>query len=116
MRLFERCAAIGPLTVGVNSDRFVAEYRGAPVHDSEFRRMRNVAQIRCVLDVQLNDGPGIDLIRRLRPQVVAVGPDWLDRDYTRQIGTTADELADLGVSVLFLPRTPGVSSSELRAA
>lgn len=103
------------VTVGVNSDRFVAEYKGVETQP-ELVRMYEVSKEVSVAEVRLNDGPGIDLIRDVQPDLLVIGSDWLDRDYTKQLGTSADELAELGVSVLFLPRTPGISSTERRLA
>lgn len=114
IRLFRRAAQFGELHVGVNSDRFVKEYKRAPKDPLDVR-LRRVAAIRSVHAVHENDGPGIDLIRELMPDLIAIGSDWLERDYLQQIGTTADELVALDASVLFLPRTPGVSTTQLRA-
>ena len=115
IRLFRRAAQFGELHVGVNSDRFVETYKGrCPQEGVSFRRKR-IAALHSVYAVHVNDGPGIDLIRSLMPDVVAIGSDWLDRDYTQQIGTTAEELVAIDVSVLFLPRTPGISTTQLRA-
>lgn len=116
VRLFERAQKYGPLTVGVNSDKFVEAYKGRRSVQSEALRMRSLVHGYGITGVVLNDGSGIDLIRRERPNLLVIGSDWLDKDYTGQLGTTAEELAELQVAVLFLPRTLGVSSTELRAA
>lgn len=114
-RLLARAAQYGPLTVGVNSDLFMAAYKG-PCAQNENARAARVADEQGVEEVVFNDGPGIDLIREIHPDLLVIGSDWLGRDYPAQLGTTADELTDLGVAVLFLPRTPGYSSTALRAA
>lgn len=114
IRLFRRAAQFGELHVGVNSDRFVESYKG-PTREPFADRWRRVEKVGCVHGIHENDGPGIDLIRALMPDLLAVGSDWLDRDYLRQIGTSAEELVALDVSVLFLPRTPGISTTQLRA-
>lgn len=106
-RLLERAATLGELTVAVNSDRFVTEYKGRPPMWEWADRAHDVSDY--AEDVVENDGPGIDVIRHVGPDVIVIGHDWLGKDYPAQLGTTADELADLGVSVLFVPRTPGVS-------
>lgn len=115
VRLFRRAAHFGELHVGVNSDRFVEKYKKRSPQERLDARCRRVAAIHCVHGVHANDGPGIDLIRELMPDVLVIGSDWLDRNYLEQIGTTAEELVALDVSVLFLPRTPGISSTQLRA-
>lgn len=117
LRLFRRAAEFGTLTVGVNSDRFVAEYKHRATVEDETLRMRRVAACRhYVSNVVLNDGPGIELVEQHRPDLVVVGSDWLPRDYPKQIGAAFEQLDDLGVGLVFLPRTPGVSTTELRAA
>jgi cytidyltransferase-like protein len=116
IRLFRRAALFGELHVGVNSDRFVEAYKERPTADAFEVRCERVAAVRSVYEVHENDGPGVDLIRALMPDVLAIGSDWLDRPYLEQIGTTVEELVALDVSVLFLPRTPGISTTQLRAA
>ena len=64
--------------------------------------------------VALNDGPGFALIRRLRPDLLTIGSDWMNGDYPAQIGMTTQEISDMGITVVFLPRTPGVSSTMIR--
>lgn len=114
LRLLSRASDYGTLTVGVNSDGFVRQYKNRSPVMSHLHRCELLAGLRCVNEVIINDGPGIDLIRQLRPDILAVGSDWIGRGYLTQINTTCDELEQLDVSVLFLPRTPGVSTTELR--
>src|SRR5690606_14686739 len=59
------CAAFGELTVGVNSDRFVAEYRGVAPPFDQHERLELIASLGY--RVQINDGPGRDLIESERP-------------------------------------------------
>lgn len=105
-------AAFGALTVGVNSDRFVAEYRGvAPPFDQD-ERMALVGALGY--DVVLNDGPGRDLIAADRPQLLTIGTDWARRDYLAQIGVSQDELDAWGVTVAYVPMRPAaISSTEI---
>ena len=116
LRLLSRAAWFGPLTVGVNTDTFVKTYKGKrPAQDQQTR----LEAIRGVPDVdraELSIGAGITMIRKEEPDLLAIGSDWLDHDYCSQLGTDREELTHLGVAVIFLPRTPGVSSTELRDA
>lgn len=115
-RLLERAAWFGPVTVGVNSDRFVHRYKGRAAKQRQHERLARIRENPLVTKAALNDGPGIDLIREFKPDLLVIGSDWLDKDYTAQLGTCEEELTALGVAVLFLPRTPGVSTTELREA
>jgi len=107
-----RCEAFGQLTVGVNSDRFVGEYRGiAPPFDQD-ERMALISALGY--GVALNDGPGVELIYEVHPDVLAIGTDWARRDYLAQIDITQDELDQLGVTVAYVPMRPtGISSTEI---
>lgn len=113
--MLKRATWLGKLTVGVNTDRFVASYKAEPEQGQDQR----VAALQSLGYVTvLNDGPGTDLIFDLRPRTLAIGPDWFDRDYLGQIGMTADELFGLDVVLAFVPppRVPGLSSTALRKA
>lgn len=114
IRLFDRAAAFGRLTVGVNSDRFVRRYKGRQPVSDENMRAATVAAVRAVHATVVNDGPGRDLVRRALPHLLVVGSDWHGRDYLGQIGMTQNELDYLGVAVMYLPRTPDVSTTEIR--
>src|SRR5262249_15309993 len=72
VRLLKRAARFGELVVGVNSDRFVSEYRGRMPVDDEVKRMRYVEAIRPVSRVHLNDGPGRELIEEVAPDILVV--------------------------------------------
>ena len=77
-----KAAEFGSLTVGVNSDRFVASYKDAPLFTyTERARLIEALGYRVVR----NDGPGRATIQRVEPQTLVVGSDWSDRDYHGQI-------------------------------
>ena len=114
--IFARAAAYGELLVGVNSDRFVSRYKGRPTAEPEAVRMAKVERLDDVADVYLNDGPGHELIDELRPDLLVVGSDWVDRDYLGQIGCTRAELERIGCDLLFVARLPGYSTTALRCS
>lgn len=111
--LFARALAYGELVVGVNSDRFVAEYKGSAPIESENARMAKVAE--QGFEVRLNDGPGADLIDDVAPDMVVVGSDWADRDYLSQIAYSREQLEERGIDLLFVARLPGFSTTALRS-
>jgi cytidyltransferase-like protein len=110
LRKCERYADL--VMVGVNTDSFVVQYKGkAPAFD-QGERMAVIRHLGYA--VKLNDGPGRDLIHSVRPHVIAIGSDWLRRDYLAQIHMTADELERMECSLLYLPYTPGISTSSIK--
>ncbi len=120
--LLRRCRNIagdGPVLVGLNTDEFVEHYKGArPVIDWH-GRMRVLMACRYVDGVIANGQPGgsaRDVILAARPQRIVVGSDWQDRDYLAQLGVTEAFLWDIGCTVTYVPYTPGVSTTAIKAA
>lgn len=114
--LLRRAAEEGAVSVGVNSDRFVSEYKGRMPAESEEKRLKTVKACRFVEQAFINDGPGDLAIRLFKPSVLVIGSDWLDRDYLAQIDMTRAELDELRCDVLFVARQPGFSTTALREA
>lgn len=122
LRLFERCESLGSLHIGINSDRFVREYKTIEPAQNEQERMEAIVSANPwpktangYWSVYLNDGPGADLIRRIKPDMLVIGSDWENNGYMAQIGMDDEEFfGQLGCSLLYVPRTPGVSSTQIR--
>lgn len=122
LELFAACRALagpeGRVVVSVNRDEFVVRYkRRAPVHPY-LVRAELVAACRFVDLVVCNigdedSGIAIDVVR---PDVIAIGSDWQDKDYLAQLGITQGWLDERDLSIEYIPRTRGVSSSALRSA
>lgn len=81
----------------------------------EEQRRLIVAALKCVEAAVINVGSGVGLIRDRRPDMLVVGSDWHQNRYLAQIGITQEELDGRGIAVVYLPRTPGVSTTALRA-
>lgn len=106
------CEGFGRVHVGVNSDTFVKSYRGVVPIFSQAERMALIGSLGY--PVLLNDGPGDELIAEFKPDVLAIGSDWMSRDYYRQINLTPSQLEAMGISLVYIPMRPiGISSSEV---
>lgn len=114
VNLIQRAASFGELTVGVNSDRFVTEYKGAAPIVGEADRLSIVLACKGVFRTLLNDGPGRDLIDQVQPHLLVVGSDWHERGYLAQLGVSQEFVDGRGIAVVYVPRTQGVSSSAIR--
>lgn len=101
------------VVVGVNSDAFVRHYRGVPPVFGELERLALIG--RLGYRTMINDGPGRELIEHVKPRIVAVGTDWAKRDYFAQINTPVEYFEEYAIALLYLPYTPGISSTELKA-
>ena len=118
LRECQRFAGQNPreLAIGVNTDRFAAEFKGPPVM-SQDERVHAVDQAMPIAEVMLNDGPGRDLISDLRPRLLMVGSDWAQKDYLHQIGVSQAWLDSLRVIVAYVPYQLGafpISATEIR--
>jgi len=108
IRLLERAKALGDyLIVGVTSDGFDKTRGKINVKQS---LMERIAAVRATgladeIIVEEYEGQKIDDINRFNVDIFTVGSDWVGKfDYLNQY-----------CQVVYLPRTEGVSSSELRA-
>lgn len=110
--LFQQCGRLGRVVVGVNSDAFVIEYKGeAPVYDYAER----AAAVRALgYEVVGNDGPGRDVIEAVRPDYLVIGSDWATRDYYAQIDVDQAWLDERRITMVYVPRVPGLASSGIR--
>lgn len=114
VQLLERAARFGPVIVGLNSDRFVSQYKGRPPIMAYPERLAVVEACRYVNDVQVNDGPGRVLIEDRKPDLVVIGSDWLDQGYMAQLDIDQAFLVKRGISVLFVPYTQGISTTMVK--
>ena len=60
------------------------------------------------------DEDASEVILKVKPQIIAIGDDWKDRDYLGQLGVTQVGLDDMGIEIVYLRRTTGQSSSGIR--
>jgi glycerol-3-phosphate cytidylyltransferase len=106
------CENYGEVMVGVNTDEFVEEYKGErPLFSYEERSQLILALGYTVLK---NSSAGRTLIRRIRPDLVAIGSDWLKKDYMAQINMTPELFEQMGIGLLYLPYTDGISTTLIK--
>lgn len=105
----------GKLIVGVNSDEFMTAYKRKPMH-TDRKRVQDVLDTGLADEVVIWNGPeGQDeQILSFNPDVYIAGTDWLKKDLAAQL-----RIPSLGwfdehhISLLFLRRTPGISTTLL---
>lgn len=113
----------GNVFVGVNRDEFIHRYKGKAPALTLAQRVEVLAALRQVdaVFVNVGDEDSGTLIDVVRPDVLAIGDDWLDpnhdeRRYHKQLGIDQAWLDLRGLRIAYVPRTRGLSSSALRAA
>ena len=100
------------LIVGVNTDRLVEEYKKkTPIVQFE-DRLRIVEAIKGVDEiVEMDDRNKIRAARELNFNALIMGNDWQGTEFYKIM---EEELRRIGVDVVYLPYTQGISSSKLR--
>ena len=100
------------LVVGVNSDELVQSYKHKETVIKEHERseiVRNIKAVdKCIIVDTLDK---LELLKEIKFDAIFIGDDWYGNPRWMQ---TKEELAKLGVDVVFLPHTDGVSSTMLR--
>lgn len=108
IKLLQRAKALGDyLIVGVTSDDFDKQRGKINVQQSLMERIEGVRSTGLAdeIIVEEYEGQKIDDIKRLGVDIFTVGSDWVGKfDYLKEY-----------CKVVYLPRTEGISSSELRA-
>lgn len=120
VHLFEQCRRIagpdGTVIATVNSDDFVAQYKGRPPIQTQDERLRMVSATRFVDVVAvLGQQDAKPTILTYRPDFIVIGSDWAPpRDYHAQLQIDPDFLAEHDIAVLYLERLNEHSSSNLK--
>lgn len=109
--LLKRCEALGEVIVGVNSDEFVRLYKKAPMFNTK-ERMELIRELGYT--VVENNSSGRELIDQVKPDIIVIGSDWGRKDYLAQIDVTWDYLDDNNISLMYVPYTKGISSTEMK--
>jgi len=102
------------VVVALNTDEFVSKYKREPVFSY---RQREAALLACkYVDRVVTHAHGEDskpTILSVRPNIIAVGDDWANKDYYKQMGFTQEWLDAKKIVLAYLPYTKGISTTEL---
>jgi len=115
-RFLARCAELGEVTISLNTDEFIEEYKGKPPVISFADRAEVLLSTRSVSQVIPNSG-GADsrwAIEAVMPDIIAIGTDWARRDYYKQMGFDQDWLDDRAIALIYIPYTQGISSTAVK--
>ena len=112
LNILTQAAALGDLTVGIMTDRGIEETKGRrPILSLEERdaQIRSLPWVSEVLHYTSTDQrPNY---RALEPDIVVQGDDWL---HSADRSDALDYLRENTIRLVLLPRTEGISTSEIR--
>ena len=116
----KRCQEIagiaGQVIVSLNTDSFIQEYKTKPPVCNDRERYDVVSSCKYVNEVIWNSG-GTDskpAILYVIPDVIAIGSDWALKDYYKQMDFEQSWLDKLNISLIYIPYTQGLSSTEIK--
>lgn len=104
------------LIVGINRDDFIERFKGKkPVFTYE-ERAKLISQINLVDEVVENVGneDSKKLIEQVKPNVIAIGSDWMRKDYCKQMDFTPEWLEQHAIALLYLPRYLDMSTTMIK--
>jgi cytidyltransferase-like protein len=112
LNILTQAAALGDLTVGIMTDQGVEDTKGArPIltleeRDAQIRSLPFVDDVihYTALDQRAN-------YASVRPDIVVQGDDWL---FSADRTAALNYLRDNGIRLVLLPRTEGISTTEIR--
>ncbi|MBC8594851.1 adenylyltransferase/cytidyltransferase family protein [Oscillospiraceae bacterium N12] len=114
VELLKRAKALGDrLIVAINSDRIVESYKRKP-YISERDRLAVVEACRYVDEAFVIDTfDNKEAIVKNNINIIVHGSDWAGEGYMKQIRVDQAFLDNHGVSMVFLPYTQGISTSQI---
>lgn len=106
-----RASRLGRLVVGVNSDAYTTQYKGSAPVFTQNERVALLSGLPYVHEVFINEQKSLSgLLEGMRPSILCIGSDWADR-YLQEIEVSQKTLDTIGCTFIYLPYTPGVSST-----
>ncbi len=112
-----KCSNLGRVVVALNTDEFIQSYKGKPPVCT-FQERLDVLQACIWVDEVIPNYAGADsrpAIESVSPNIIAIGTDWARRDYHAQMGFDQDWLDARDISLIYIPYTVGISTTNLKA-
>ncbi len=102
--------------VSLNTDDFIKRYKGSNPIMSYNERKDILFSCRYVYDVieNTNGEDSKPSILSVKPNIIAIGDDWLKKDYCKQMNFTQEWLKEQNIYLVYLPYTPGISTTDLK--
>lgn len=117
VNFLNQCAKLGQVTVALNTDEFIAEYKGKPPIMSYAEReavLRGLASVEAVIP-NIGGADSRATIEQVKPDYLVIGSDWARKDYYRQMGFSQEWLDNRGIILCYVPYTKGISTTDIKA-
>lgn len=117
VNFLNQCAKLGEVTVALNTDEFITEYKGKPPIMSYAEReavLRGLASVEAVIP-NIGGADSRATIEQVKPDYLVIGSDWARKDYYRQMGFSQEWLDNRGIILCYVPYTKGISTTDIKA-
>jgi glycerol-3-phosphate cytidylyltransferase len=116
VNFLRQCARLGSVTVALNTDKFIQEFKGKPPVMTFLERAEVLAACRYVNEVvpNLSGADSKPTILEVKPDIIAIGDDWARKDYYKQMQFTQDWLDEQNIILCYLPYTLNISTTEIK--
>lgn len=108
----------GKVVVALNTDAFIASYKGRPPV-LEYKEREAVLRSCRYVDEVVRNAMGADsrpTIEAVQPDIIAIGADWATRDYFQQMNFTPQWLGERGITLVYVAHafSDSLSSSDIK--
>ena len=112
----KECSKNGLTIIGLNTDEFITRYKGKPPILTYKERERTLKEwgYDCVPNNQ-DDGTIKNVVKLVKPDIIAIGSDWMRKEYLGQIGLSIKYLEKENIWLTYIPYTYGISTTEIKA-
>ena len=121
LNLLKRCFEIaghnGQVIVSLNTDEFIYKYKGKyPVIPYQDRKaiLESCKYVDSVIENYGQEDSKESIVLAHSIDIVAIGSDWAKKDYYKQMNFTQDWLDEQNISLIYIPYTKGVSSTQIK--
>lgn len=116
VNFLRQCAMLGNVVVSLNTDEFIKEYKGtAPIMTYQEREdvLKACEYVHSVIP---NTGgkDSKEAILLAGPDIIAIGTDWMGKDYYEQMNFTQEWLDKNNIVLVYLPYTSDISTTEIK--
>ena len=113
----KKCSMISDeVIVSLNTDKFVFDYKlehPRMTYAEREEALHNCKYVDRVIE-NVGDSDSKPAILKENPDIIAVGTDWVGKNYYKQMGFTEDWLEKNGIVLLYIPYTAYISSSTIK--
>jgi len=116
-RCYEIAGSSGQVIVSLNTDEFVYKYKNkTPVIPYEDRKaiLESCRYVDSVIENYGQEDSKESIVLAHSIDVVAIGSDWARKDYYKQMNFTQDWLDEQNISLIYIPYTKSVSSTQIK--